>query len=396
MRTANIAYIFTAIEFGGAERVTLTFLKNVDRARYRISLAALVRPWEQDSALLRELEQDGYPITRVPVARRPRSEGRDVFRLLSCFRAVHAFLKSGDFDLVHTHGYFADIMGIPAARLLGLPHVATCHGFIANDRKLRFYNRLDRLALRFSSRIIAVSSEIRRALIADGLGEERVCAIRNAVEFAAGNGPSTTARATGRAAFGLDARDFVIGFIGRLSREKGIHHLVEACGALKAAGVPLKLLIVGEGPQRQELALKAAREGLEREVVFAGFRNDVGNVLPVLDAFVLPSLTEGTPMALLEAMAAGLPVVASAVGGVPDVVEPNVNGLLVSPGSAEAIAQAVLRLHRDPLLRRMLSAEAAQTVRERYDVKDWTRRLEREYRRLIDKHPARRPARCSS
>ena len=392
MQTANIAYILTPIEFGGAERVSLTFLANVDRRRFRISLAALVRPWEQDSLLLQRLARAGYPITRVPVARQPRTVGPDRLRLVRCFRRIHAFLKQGAFDVVHSHGYFADIMAVPAARMLGIPHMATCHGFIGNDRSLRCYNRMDRLVLRFSSRIIAVSDDIRNELVSCGIRANRLRVIRNAVASRNGTGPDSQVRSAVRYELGIPAHDFVIGYLGRLSPEKGLVHLIDACGLLKRAGVHLKLLLAGEGPQREELLIRAASEGLEDRIVFSGFRSDTERLLQAMDVFVLPSLTEGTPMALLEAMAAGLPAVASAVGGVPDVLEQDTNGLLVRPSSAEDIARAVERLCRDGLLRRRLSREARATIRRHYDVRAWTASIESEYDALIDQGRSRRQA----
>ncbi len=383
MQIADIAYILTPIEFGGAERVSLTFLKNVDRYRFRITVAALVRPWEQDSLLLRHCVAEGYPVTRVPVARRPRAEGGDPLRLLRCFRQIYGFLRDRGFDAVHSHGYFADIMSVPAARLLGIPHLATCHGFISNDSSLRCYNRLDRFLLRFSTRVIAVSAGIRNELIRAGIDEQRISLIRNAVAWNPAPDPDRSRREAGRQAFGFSPRDVVLGYTGRLSPEKGLVHLIDACGLLKRAGVPVRLLLVGEGPQREALQQRAASEGLEQEVVFAGFLPDIERVLRAMDVFVLPSLTEGTPLALLEAMAAGLPSVAAAVGGVPDVIEHGRNGLLVRPGSADEIVHAVTRLLRDRLLLERLSREARETITREYDVTVWTGRVEREYDRLV-------------
>lgn len=221
MAPVNVAYLFTPIEFGGAERVTLAFLKNVDRERFRITPIVLIRPWERGNVVLRELEKEGYCAVPVPVARRPRSAGRDPFRLVRCYGMIHETLRSGAFDLLHTHGYFADILGIPASRMLGIPHIATCHGFIDNDRALRLYNALDRAALRFSRRIIAVSEDIRADLVSSGIAPARVCTIGNAVPVPGLNGSFPEARRTARTSLRLGERDFVVGFAGRLSGKRG-------------------------------------------------------------------------------------------------------------------------------------------------------------------------------
>jgi glycosyltransferase involved in cell wall biosynthesis len=384
MAGSNVAYIFTPIEFGGAERVTLAFLKNVERATFRITPIVLIRPWERDNIVLRELEKEGYAALPVPVACRPRSAGRDWFRLVRCYRMIHRILSNGSFDLVHTHGYFADILGVPAARVLGIPHIATCHGFIDNDRALRLYNRLDRTALRFSKRIIAVSDDIRADLLSRGIDPERVCTLRNAVPVHDLNGTFPSRRKKARAALGLGDREFVIGFAGRLSEEKGLRYLIAASALLKGEGLRSRTVLLGDGPQQQELKSLADTEGLRQDVLFAGFRSDVENLLPAFDVFVLPSVTEGTPMALLEAMSTGIPVVASAVGGVPDVIDHDQNGILIPAGDPRAISDALFKLNRNSALRAMLAVQALKTIREKYNVKDWTDRVQQEYQAAIN------------
>ena len=314
MSICKIAYILTPIDFGGAERVNLNFLKNVDRNRFQIAPIILIRPWEEDNFFIQELKKINYPIYKVPVAIRPRIEGKDYFRVIRCYRIIHSILKNNSFDLVHTHGYFADIIGIPVAKKLGIPNISTYHGFITDGRKLGIYNILNHLVLKLSNNIIAVSEEIRNILIKKGIKRKKIKVILNAVPINSNNKILAQYRKEKRKFLNVNEKEFVIGYIGRLSEEKGIKYLLEAISILNL-DIPVKALIIGEGPQRKDLEDLVKERGIEEKVIFTGFQKDTENWLSVLDVFVLPSLTEGTPMALLEAMAFGGLVVASQVCG---------------------------------------------------------------------------------
>lgn len=379
MTPIKIAYILTPVEFGGAVKVSLTFLEHVDRAKFLIHPLILIRPWEKDNLFEEELKKQGYPYSRMPVAVKDRENGRDYFRIARCCRMVYSCLRKGSFDLAHTHGYFADLMGIPASRMLGIPVLSTCHGFIGNDRNLRLYNWLDCRALRFADRIIAVSDGIKDHLVAKGVDEKRIAVIQNAVRDDCDPVSFEQNRRLKRAVLGIQEDALLIGYIGRLSGEKGILVLMQACSGLRARGIPLKLLIIGEGPQRPALEAFARNAGLDRSVMFAGFQNDIEKWLPSLDVFVLPSFTEGTPMALLEAMAHGIPVIASAVGGIPQVIRSGRNGILTEPGSAEEIMQAVLSISVNGALRKRLSDAAKKTIQNGYCASSWIRKIEMEY-----------------
>ena len=379
----KIAYILTPVEFGGAEKVSINFLKNVNKKDFRVYPIILVRPWENRNEFIEKIEKDHWEYVSIPVAKKALGEGKDYFRVLRCFRILFSMLRKGRYDLIHTNGYFADIIAIPACSLLGIPQIATCHGFINNDRKLRFYNGLDRFALRFSKRIIAVSDRIKEELVKHGIKESRIIVIKNAVDGNYHMELFNENRQKKRKRLNIEDDEFVLGYLGRLSKEKGIIYLIHASSMLNEMGVPIKTLIIGEGPHKKELEELVKRRGIENRFIFAGFQNDVENWMPAIDVFILPSLTEGTPMALLEAMACGIPVVASAVGGIPQVIVSDKNGILVTPGKPEEIANAVNTLYGNQTLRRTIAEEAKTTIRLKYDVSDWIKRIETEYLNMI-------------
>jgi glycosyltransferase involved in cell wall biosynthesis len=380
----KIAYILTPVEFGGSEKVNLTFLKNVDRERFDVHPVLLVRPWEKDNLFVNQIEEAEYSVCRIPVALKPRSEGRDYFRVARCILHLYRILSGKSFDLVHTHGYFADIIGTPACRLLRIPHVSTCHGFISNDRNLRIYNRLDRFSLRFSERIITVSAEIKNDLVRNGIEEARVVVIRNAVQNSYGEKEITDHRTEKRQLLSIGPDDFVIGYVGRLSEEKGVHDLVEAASILKEKFEAFKMIIIGDGQKREELEGLSRRKGLEKEIIFTGFQSDVEKWLPALDVFVLPSLTEGTPMALLEAMAVGVPAIATSVGGVPKVIEDGVNGFLINPADSEALADKIMTLIHNSSLSKKIVENAIDIIEKEYNVHEWCRKIETQYDSLLN------------
>jgi len=381
----KIAYVFTPIEFGGAEKVNLTFLRNVDRTRFEIQPIVLIRPWEENN-VVNELEKEKYIIHKIPVAIRPRNSGRDYIRIIRCFRMLkNSILTSNFFDLVHSHGYFADIIGVSAAKVLKIPHISTCHGFISNDRNLALYNSIDRLLLCFSDKIIAVSEQIKDDLERSGIIKSKISVIQNAVQTIHKAENYEENRRKKRLALAIKDEEFIVGYVGRLSDEKGVQYLIEAGMLLMETGMPCKILIIGDGPKRKELEDMVKMKGLEDNIIFTGFQTNIEEWMSLLDIFVLPSLTEGTPMALLEAMAFGLPVVASDVGGIPEIIDSGENGILVPAANPDKIEEAISTICKDNYFRTKLSEMAKKTIRSKFNINEWVNKIESVYVETIGK-----------
>jgi len=375
----KIAYVVTPVEFGGAERVSLNFLKHVDRNKFQIYPILFFRPWEADSIFLKELKKENYVVYKIPVSMRASLNERDRLWLVRCFKMLFLILLKERFNLIHTNGYFADIITIPVAKVLRIPVISTCHGFIEDGWKLKRSNRIDRMMLRFSDRVIAVSQGIKHELLKSGLRESRIDVVLNAVQTDTDQGILMQDRYTKRRALDIGERDFVLGYVGRLSREKGIRYLLDAAGILFQRDIPVRVLIIGDGPAKKDFELIARQKGWEDKVFFAGFQTDVKEWIPAMDVFVLPSLTEGTPMALLEAMACRIPIVASSVGGVPQIVDSGKDGILVAPGNPEELAAGVMNLYNNHSLRESFVEAAYQKARSTFDIKNWTETIESQY-----------------
>jgi glycosyltransferase involved in cell wall biosynthesis len=218
-------------------------------------------------------------------------------------------------------------------------------------------------------------------LVAYGLDAARVDVVINAVEEAAQSGSS---RKEMRLRLGISESEFVFGFVGRLSDEKGVDHLLQAAESLVAQERSARFVIVGDGPRKDDLLEATRSRGLEGKVDFVGFQSNTAPWYETFDAFVLPSLSEGTPMALLEAMAHGLPSVATAVGGVPQVVSDGENGLLVPSADRTKLCDAMRSLMTNAQLRAKLSEGAVELDRGSYGVDAWIEHVQDVYAKELD------------
>lgn len=379
----KIAFILTPVEFGGSERVSLSFLKQYRRQDWEICPIILCRPWETENVFINALEEEGISYKLIPIISKPPEQGKDRFRLLRCGFLLYRELRKGSFDLVHTNGYSADILGVFAARFLRIPVVTTCHGFISNTRTYRLYNFLDIISFRFMSRVITVSEKLREELSDKGIDRNKLIFIQNSVELRRDDGQHEQRRKSVREKHGIGGKQWVLGYVGRLSMEKGIKFLLEAGTALVEKQSGLRILVIGEGPQRQEIERYVEQTNMADKVVFVGFQKNVEDFLTAFDIFILPSLTEGTSMALLEAMATGLPIVATAVGGTPKVITSGENGLLVPAANPQAITDAVNNIIEDEQLRRNISAGALKTIEERFSIDSWLSKIDTIYNDVL-------------
>ncbi|HSL21154.1 MAG TPA: glycosyltransferase family 4 protein [Vicinamibacterales bacterium] len=365
----RVALLATVTDFGGIEQVLLTLLQRMDREVELFPVLFTRRDADQ-LAFFAHLQSLGVPhVTYVNDRKR---------RYLNFFRNVRhaiATFATERFDLVHCHGYRADLLGCIVSTCFGVPAVATVHGFIPNDRYLRLYRRLDLALLRRFAKVMAVSGQIKEELVGGGVAPDRVEVITNGIAWASARDREGSRREI-RAQLGISEDDFVFGFVGRLSEEKGLTCLLRSLQGLSAAGgARCRALLVGDGPQRSALERLATGLGVGANVAFAGFQANPSRWYAAMDAFVLPSLTEGTPMALLEAMAHQLPVIATAVGGVPGMLAHQESGILVPPSEPDRLRDAMRSVAGNPELRLRLGERAARTVRQQFDADGWTRRV---------------------
>jgi glycosyltransferase involved in cell wall biosynthesis len=277
-------------------------------------------------------------------------------------------MRDGRYDIVHTHMLASNLLGRLAAMLAGVPVIVSTVQLIA-DREACWEILVDCLLQHRTDTMIASSQAVRQSFIQRGIQPAKIAVIYNSVDLARFDVVDReVARRATRQAFGWDGSHFVVGTVARLERIKGLDHLIEAAETIAEAIPQARFLVVGDGPQREDLLSQVHHLGLGERFVFAGLRSDIPQILPALDLFVLPSLSEALGIAAIEALASGVPVVASRVGGVPEVVIHGETGLLVPPGDAGQLAQAVSRVAANPAEARRWADCGRKRVRLMFDV----------------------------
>jgi L-malate glycosyltransferase len=346
-KSINVLFVITSSDFGGTESFLLQLVTGLDRARFR-PLVVSLRPCGRIADRIAEC---GVGVSTLEMSSRPR-----IRELLSGARELRRRIDGGGVQVVHSLLYRANVLAAIAARWS-----STRPRMIAGQRSLTAYSgwsavRAARWTRRLCDRVVAVSEASRQALIErERCDPGRIVVIENGVDCQRFRPREPDAV---RRALELPSDAIVVGGIGRLSPKKGFHDLVAAVGRLLATGLPVELVLVGEGPERARLEAEARAAGLEGRVRFLGHRSDVQDLYSAFDVFVLPSYEEGSPNALLEAMASGCPVIATAVGGTPEILGDSSLGRLISPGDPEALAAALGELLEDAALRRRLGEAA--------------------------------------
>jgi glycosyltransferase involved in cell wall biosynthesis len=345
-----VAHLTSSCFLGGPERQILGLAQELSSA-YRTVLMSFSEGGHCRD-FLRAASENGHEAIELV---------NDTPLLFAARRELISLLRSAKATVICTHGYKADALGLLAARHLGIPAVAVSRGWTRESWKVRAYESLDRRLLRRMDRVVAVSEGQAAKVRQAGVPPDNVLVIRNSIqaERFADNAPGH--RDELRSLFPA-APAVIVGAVGRLSPEKGFDVLVEAAAIMTAAHPEVGFALFGDGPQQSRLVRRIADLGLQQRFVLAGFRDDLDRFIPHFDLQVLPSYTEGLPNVVLESLAAGVPVVATRVGGTPEVVDDGVNGYLVPPGDARTLAERISSLVDSADLRRRMGAAGRERV----------------------------------
>lgn len=386
----KVLQFVTLLASSGTERQVMNLAFGLDGERFDVRFACLKR-WGD---LLEQVEASGRELReyRIGSLFAPKT-----LRLQLAFARD---LRREGVHVVHTYGFWTNVFGIPAARLAGTPVVVgairdTCDHISPAQR------RAQRLVCRLADAILVNAEAIKERLVADGYDGDRITVITNGVDLTPFERPHERGRV--RRELGLPAEGPLVAVFARLHPVKGIEYFLEAAARVGVRFPAARFLVVGEdrivrdgaivaSPYREELEAGAARLGLGGRVVFTGFRRDVPELLAEVSVSVLPCIAnEGLSNSVLESMAAGVPVVATTVGGNAEVVEDGSTGLLVPPRDAEALARAIGTLLEDQDRARRLGRAARQRVADRFSVEQMVRRTERFYLDLLDRKRKREP-----
>jgi glycosyltransferase involved in cell wall biosynthesis len=322
---------------GGTERLVIEICRQL-ASRAESMVCCLDEP----GAWAAELEDLHVPV--VALGRQPGFQP-------SLAVQVARLIKANDIDVVHCHHYSPYVYGLIASRLTNVRLVFTEHGRLSDgapSQKRRFVNPL--LSL-LGGRVCAVSADLKQHMVAEGFPARRVQVVYNGID--PGHRPTSLERHLAREALGVPRGAFVTGTVGRLDPVKNLPAMLRAHALLVAKHPDTRAVIVGDGPERGALAALAAELGIADSVIFTGYRSDVRALMASFDVYLNTSTYEGVSLTILEAMASSLPVVATPVGGNPEVVVDQETGLLV-PGRARAIADAISLLCLDARRRRLM------------------------------------------
>ena len=363
----SIVHALAPADFGGLEQVVCSLAAGQVRRGHDVHVAAVLDAGHDDHPVVASLRRAGVAVSGVSLP--PRAywkEGRILSDLCRRLRP----------SVLHTHGYRADVVDGPIARKLGIPTVSTVHGFTGGEWKNRLYERLQRRALGKFHAVVAVSRSVHETLIRTGVPPGRLHLIANAWR---GVDEPLTRRAA-REILGIEGDGFHVGWVGRLSHEKGPDLFLEALALLAKEGITAS--VVGAGREQSDLMARARRNGIADSVLWHGAVANAGRLQPAFDLFVLSSRTEGTPMVLFEAMAAGTPIVSTAVGGVPDVLGDR-EALLTPPENPAALADAIRSVWRDPTAAKHRTTAARARLESAFALGPWLDRYDQVYQQAI-------------
>ncbi len=350
----NLLHLTSSRFFGGPERQMLELSLEL-KPHCQTTIASFSEGGRCRDFLRRAREQ-GIDAVSVP---------SDTPRLVAAKRDVRGLLRETAADVLICHGYKAGLLGLLAARSAGVAVIAVSRGWTAESPRVRLYESLDRRVLRRMDHVVCVSHGQAEKVLRAGVPVDRVSVIHNSVRcerFATASKSSRTQLANH---FPSPPR-LIVGAAGRLSPEKGFEILVQAAAEVRAQCPDVGFVLFGDGPLRSVLERQIVARGLQDWFVMPGFRDDLDELLPSLDLFCSSSYSEGLPNVILEAHAAGLPVVATAVGGTPEVVDDGETGFLVPAGCASALAGLIIRLASDGSLRERMGAASRTWVWEQF------------------------------
>ena len=373
MKPRRILLLITTSDVGGTESFVANLAAGLDRRRFDPLVCSLCPP----GRIAEQIAAAGTPVETLGMSPRARP-----LELISGVLQLARLIGHLEIDLVQALLYRANMMAALAARMAWRRVV-----IVGGQRSLtpmtgRRAALGVRLTRRFVEATVAVSLAVKEEIVrSEGIDPERIEVIANAIDgerFAPGD------RQAARRSLELDGNALILGGVGRLTEAKGFEHLLAATASVDAS---YQVMLVGDGPCLEDLTAQAEELAISGRVHFLGRRSELETLYPALDVFVLSSLREGSPNVLLEAMACGLPVIATRVGGVPELIDDEVEGLLIPPGDADALAGALRRLAGDPDLRFRLGKAARQRVERDLTLERMVAKHEALYERLLAGSP---------
>ena len=302
----------------------------------------------------------------------------DPLLILQAYRVI----KQHGVTLIQTHGYKSNVIGCILRVCCGVPWIGFAHGYTNDNLKVRLYNRIDQLVLRFADKVVTVSRSMKELLILSGVPEGKVRLVYNAVESAV-SPPSRTIEEM-KQLYHLTAEKKIIGVVGRLSPEKGQMVFLKAMARVVSVYPDVMAFIIGDGQDRAVLQDYCEKNRLNNHILFTGYQEHLSDYYQMLDFLVLPSYSEGLPNTVLEAMSFGIPVLATAVGGLPEIIDEGIgNGVLVPPNDPDALVQRIGALLKDDSARQSIGLRGQHSLHPRFSPDERARKIISLYHELL-------------
>jgi glycosyltransferase involved in cell wall biosynthesis len=356
----KIAHLISSVGLYGAERVMLNLVAGQRERGDEAFVIVINNAHKPNLDVLEAAKKVGLRCEVVA------SKGRFD---LGVIHRIGKILKEENADILHTHNYKSNLLGLLAAKKIGVPVVSTLHGYIGNSAKLRFYEALDRGILKFFNRVILVDRSLEKWFIDQNV--KRVV-INNGVEINEADLEP-----------GIDKKEIIVGTVGRLSQEKGHKYLLEAFAAFNNKFSQSRLLIVGDGELRVELENLSAALGLREKVDFVGFQKEPAQYYRKMDIYVSSSLVEHFPLSILEAMSFGKAIIATDAGGTKELIKDRATGILITQANSDAISDSLQLLAGDLSLRSALGDNARKFVQENYPLEKMAEEYKKVYEEVL-------------
>lgn len=360
--------------FYGAESVILSICKNIDKEKFNCVICCFKDSRIDEITLIDETKKINIPGEII----------KQSFRFdLSAIFKLKVLLNKYNIDILHCHDYKANFIGLLTSLLRKVRLVTTLHGWRKVGGREKFYEFIDSIAIKCFHQVVAVSQNIKENFPENRLLQKKITVVHNGV--AEDYFGTKVIDKEYKKNLGISEDMNVIGTVGRLSKEKGQNYLIEAAGEILNVFPNTIFIIAGDGPFKENLLHTASSVDLEKHIIFTGLLSpyEIKKIYSLIDIFILPSLTEGICLALLEAMAMGIPVIATAVGGNPEVVDNGKAGFLVPPADSTAIAKVVIELLKDKNKYGFFSTAGKNFVKKEFSCNKMVKEMEEVYKKLI-------------
>jgi glycosyltransferase involved in cell wall biosynthesis len=383
-RKIRILQVITSLTTGGAQEHMIYLCDLLDKKRFCVTILSGTQT-TSDADCVEEVIKKNINLTLAPQLSREINPIRD---LVALFKMM-TYIRKERFDVVHTNSSKAGILGRLAARWAGVPVIVhTAHGWahhnFMNKWRRKFYIMLERIAEKFTDKIVAVSELSVKKALNDKIGQQgKYCIIRSGIDIEKFTRYGIDVDKEKRK-WKIDPSDKVVGTVTRLFDQKSPGDFIRMANEILKSNGRVSFLLVGDGPLKKEMEVMMAEYKLSKKVILTGFRSDIPELLSIVDVFVLTSLWEGLPRVLPQAMAMGIPIVATCVDGIPEAVKHGQNGFLVPPKDFHALAQRTLQLIENPSLAKRMGEAGKQMVSPKFCVKEMVKKTEKLYEYLFN------------